>query len=321
MPILDEAAVEWVDVDSLTCLQSPRVAGEDPEHTRVLAQVEGGLPPIIVHRPSMRVIDGMHRLGAAIIKGEPRIGVRFFEGTEAEAFVLAVRFNIAHGLPLSLADREAAALQIIEQQPGWSDRAIASVVGLATRTIRGLRHEVHGAPADEQRRMGRDGRSRPLSSATGRRLAAELIGERPELSLREVARVARISPSTALDVRERISRGEDPVPPSQRREPADLDRAATRAKTAPDRPERPPFTQELLMALDGLRNDPSLRLTESGRTFLKWLAPRVLAPSGWHEAAREVPPHSSYVVARVARRCAEEWLEFADHLEGHDAPA
>ncbi|MFC7729983.1 hypothetical protein [Actinomadura keratinilytica] len=67
------------------------------------------LPPILVHRRTMRVVDGMHRLRAARLQGRCEIGVRFVDGPDADVFVAAVRANIGHGLPLSLADREAAA--------------------------------------------------------------------------------------------------------------------------------------------------------------------------------------------------------------------
>jgi ParB-like chromosome segregation protein Spo0J len=100
-------------VASLLPADSPRLAGEDPHHTQMLADSESTLPPILVHRATMQVIDGMHRLNAAILRGEKTIRARFFEGATAQAFVLAVQSNIAHGLPLTTADREAAAARII----------------------------------------------------------------------------------------------------------------------------------------------------------------------------------------------------------------
>ncbi len=82
----------------------------------------------------MRVIDGTHRLRAAILNGHEEIGVLFFDGTDDDAFVAAVRANVVHGLPLALADREAAATRIIKSHPQWSDRAIAEAAGLAAQT-------------------------------------------------------------------------------------------------------------------------------------------------------------------------------------------
>ncbi|MFI1416136.1 ParB/RepB/Spo0J family partition protein [Streptomyces sp. NPDC020707] len=124
------------------------------------------LPPITVHRPMMRVIDGYHRLKAARLRGESRIVARFFDGDETAAFVLAVRLNVRHGLPLALADRKRAAERIVASDPQWSDRRVASVTGIASGTVGDIRKRVVRGP--EGRRLGRDGRVRPVDGSTGR---------------------------------------------------------------------------------------------------------------------------------------------------------
>jgi hypothetical protein len=45
---------------------------------------------------------------------------RFYDGTEVGEFVLAVKVNSAHGLPLPLAHRTAAAARIAASHPQWS---------------------------------------------------------------------------------------------------------------------------------------------------------------------------------------------------------
>src|SRR5215204_7137150 len=72
--------IQLVPVRSLLPADSPRQAGVDLEHTRMLAGIDERLPPIIVHRSTMRVIDGAHRLGAALLRGDEMIEVRFFDG-------------------------------------------------------------------------------------------------------------------------------------------------------------------------------------------------------------------------------------------------
>src|SRR5947207_6223921 len=99
----------WLPVGSVLVADSPRLAGADVDHIRMLAGVDAKLPPIIVHCPSLRIIDGTHRLGAALLRGDDTIEARLFDGSEHEAFLLAVKENITHGLPLSLPDRMAAA--------------------------------------------------------------------------------------------------------------------------------------------------------------------------------------------------------------------
>lgn len=301
--------VQWVPVRSLLAGDSPRLAGEDVEHTRMLARIDERLPPIIVHRSTMRVIDGTHRLGAALLRGEEMIEVRYFDGTEREAFVLAVKTNVVHGLPLSLVDRTRAAERIITSHPDWSDRAIASVTGLGARTVGNTRQRVHvGADAEDVRaRTGLDGRVRPLDSAEGRLKASFLIKERPGASLREIAREAGVSPSTVRDVRRRVQRGEDPVPEVRRR--------GNHAKGVEPDDNGLPEGPQLASMLQGLQRDPSLRLTESGRNLLRWILSRAIRSDERLDVAAKVPPHCAYVIANVARACADEWLRLANELE------
>jgi hypothetical protein len=56
-----------------------------------------------------------------------------------------------------------------------------------------------------------------LDGAAGRRRATELLALRPDATLRQVAREAGISLSTARDVRQRLRRKENPIPSRQRR--------------------------------------------------------------------------------------------------------
>ncbi|CAM5630766.1 hypothetical protein SALBM135S_00340 [Streptomyces alboniger] len=200
-----------VEIGSLSAADSPRTSGVDQEHVEALAVVETPLPPITVHRPTMRVIDGLHRLRAAELRGQRKISVKYFDGAEDDAFVLAVESNVTHGLPLTTDDRKSAAARIIASHPQWSDRMIASVSGIAAGTVADIRRRDFGGGPGDSSRIGHDGRVRPVNGAEGRRIASELIARDPTLSLRQVARVAAISPETVRDVRNRMMRGEDPL--------------------------------------------------------------------------------------------------------------
>lgn len=118
-----------VDVNQLVAGNSPRLAGESGAHVWALAQVIDFTPPILVHQSTMRVIDGMHRLRAAMLIGRPTVRARLIDCSEAEIFVLAIQENTRHGLPFSLRDREAAALRLLASVTNWSDRMIAETVG------------------------------------------------------------------------------------------------------------------------------------------------------------------------------------------------
>jgi ParB-like chromosome segregation protein Spo0J len=314
---IDPDSVVWVAIGSLSVADSPRMSGENSEHARVLAETQEQLPPIIVHRATMRVIDGVHRLRAAKLRDQDQISVRFFSGNEEDAFVLAVRSNIAHGLPLSLAEREAAARRIVTSHPQWSDRMIASMSGLAAKTVAVIRRRHPGASDEAGARIGRDGRVRPIDRSAGRALAADLITSNPDLSLRQVARVAGISPETARNVRNRLRRGEDPLPgqgrdkrsreggrPEGRR--AELANGAERARAS---------TEDRARIIRRLGADPALRFTETGRTLLRLLHIHLMTKQDWAKIGENVPPHCSTVVVHLARECAQHWAEFADQVE------
>ncbi|WP_307819914.1 ParB/RepB/Spo0J family partition protein [Saccharothrix algeriensis] len=290
-----------VPLDELVVGESPRIVGVDPEYARALVEVDDRLPAIVVNQRTMEIIDGRHRLHAARLRGEQVIDVLFFDGTADEAFLLAVRLNAVHGLPLSQADRNAAARRIIAAHGAWSDRAIAGVVGLSAKTVGALRRVVPagGAPV----RLGRDGRVRPLNTAEARRRVGQLLVELPEASLREVARRADVSVGTVRDVRRRLRVGADPVPVRQRR--------AERAGTPP-RPVGEPCPPP---DLGSLKRDPSMRFSEIGRGILRMLDVGTFGAEQWQRYTDMVPAHAIGALADAARRCAESWELFARQLE------
>jgi ParB-like chromosome segregation protein Spo0J len=308
-----------VPIDSLVSADSPRLGGEDAEHIRMLAESGAKLPPIIVHRPTMRIIDGMHRLGAARLRGDETIEVTFFDGTIQEAFVLAVQTNTTHGRPLSLADRMKAAERIVRSHPAWSNRTVAAASGLGARTVGEIRRRIdaEGDTAQQSRaRIGRDGRIRPLDNTEGRLRASEIIKSHPNASVRQIAKTAGVSPTTALDVRNRLRRGDDPVPSVRIRHASRDGRQAHeasggRSSAEPEEPEE----SELAAMLHSLRQDPTLRLSESGRHLLRWILSRAIRPGEWRDVFDQMPNHCTYIIVDVARRCAEEWQRVAKDLE------
>ncbi|MDF5753665.1 ParB N-terminal domain-containing protein [Spongiactinospora sp. TRM90649] len=295
-----------VPIDVLLPGDSPRLAGEDPGHALLLAGMEVRLPPIIVHRPTMRVIDGMHRLRAAVIRGADTIEARFFDGDAELAFLLGVRENITHGLPLSPADREAAAIRVIRIHPEWSDRAIAKASGLSAKTVAAIRRRIGGEGERLRARVGRDGRVRPLDGGEGRLRASQIIEAKPEVSLREVARRAGISVATARDVRERIRQGEDPLPPRQRA--ATLPKASAVTAIRHESANWPEVR-------DKLWKDPALKYAESGRRLLRWLDSHAIGTGECEVALRAVPAHWTGELAGLSRMFAQRWMDLAKALE------
>ncbi|WP_285701511.1 ParB N-terminal domain-containing protein [Actinomadura sp. NBRC 104412] len=314
---IDRSTVVRVPIESLSTSGSPRLGGEDEAHVRTLADSGGALPPIVVHLPSRKVIDGMHRLRAAILRGEREIDARFFHGTESDVFLLAVVANTKHGLPLSQQDRAAAAKRIFEMHPEWSDRMVAVVVGVSAKKVATLRREMAGHIPETTVRIGRDGKSRPLDSTAGRERAAQLIMNDPGASLRDIARAAGISPATAADVRDRIARGENPVParfsakgrPQHPREPAENLNIAPPALSAE-------ALSELAANVERLRKDPSLRFSEVGRALLRMYESCQVIAHHKDAVKNGIPPHRlammtelSHAYARILRSLSEELRE------------
>jgi ParB-like chromosome segregation protein Spo0J len=320
---IDQMPVVDVPVSALSVADSPRVSGESAEHVEMLAAMEDQLPPILVHRASMRVIDGMHRLKVAKLKGQETISVRFFDGGEADAFVLAVKSNIAHGLPLSLADRKRAVERMIRSHPQWSARMVASIAGISPGTVAEIRRRAVGEPAEGDVRIGQDGRVRPLNGAEGRRVARELILENPDLSLRQVARSAGVSPETVRNLKKRLNRPDAPVALAP----------AAEAISAPENPAagsyaRKPRNGKIGLAVSGMRGpsraevverlkaDPALRFNETGRDLLRLLQILVIRSEDWDRLTDSVPAHCRSMVAQLARECADTWAEFALNVDG-----
>lgn len=314
---LDDSATLFGDVVRVAVAElrdadSPRSDGLNSDHVRVLAESPARLPPILVHHPTMRVVDGMHRLAAARVNGLTEIEARLVYGEEAGMFCLGVKANVTHGLPLSLADRRAAAARIIGLRPELSDRSIARMAGLTHTTVTTIRESTaHGSAAP--RRVGADGRVRPLTAAAGRLAASEVIARRPDASLREIAREASISIGTAQDVRRRVLAGADPVP-AHRPSPAVPSPEETRGTEEPRFDAR---GADIVRTLEILRRDPSLRYSESGRTLLHLLSQHATTIGTCGDAAVATPPHCRDHVEKIAREYARIWTAVAQAMRAH----
>ncbi len=301
----------------------PRLDGLSETHVQLIAATAIELPPILVHRGTMRVIDGMHRLRAAEVRQLSAIDVRFFDGSEEEAFVVGVRANVYHGKPLTLNERKSAAAQILQMYPNWSDRRIADSAGLSHRTVAALRPCSGGQDAQMNARLGRDGRLHPLANAEGRLAAADLIAANPNASLRTIAREAGVSPGTVRDVRARLQRGASPIPMGARGRGAPAEVEVARDESpSPSEPQRRrrstqapiPTSSSPVEALHRLRSDPALRFNENGKALIRSLAASLSSLEGCEELALGAPDHCVANIAQVALATGEGWLAVAKAL-------
>ncbi|MFG2653439.1 transcriptional regulator [Streptomyces sp. NPDC048436] len=277
---------QQVAVSDLEISYTPRSTGTDPDHIRALAGTESALPAILVHRDTMAVIDGVHRLYAARERGDALIEVQFFDGTETEARILAVSVNSTHGLALSPADRHRAAREVITARPHWSDRAIATITGVSARRVAEIRRGLPATDTPLGVRIGRDGRRRPVDPARGRNRAAELLHNNPQASLRWIAREAGVSPATVAAVRDNLSPGQTPAPGIASAALSELDTESARA---------------LLRRTAALRRDPSLRQNERGRQVLRMIDAWAMFARESEEIAQVLPAHCRRPVVELVR--------------------
>jgi hypothetical protein len=295
MPDIDALPVVDIPVDSLLPADSPRLAGQDARTIALLAQLDGPLPPILVHQGTRRVIDGMHRLLAARLRGEKYVAARFYECDPESVFVLSVQANVTHGLPLSLADRKAAAARIVHSHPHWSSRRIAKVAGLSDKTV-GMLRTTHGQeqpPGEVTRRVGIDGRSRPVPPPSSRTEPDRRPSQGPEKLLRQVGRPADLSLGKVHPFRDGLTAGSG---------------APSRAiGLRPSGVESDPGH-----CLRALMRDPALRSTDSGRTLLRMLSSFQVVDQNSTELIACVPEHGLMFFESLARANAELWRGLAD---------
>jgi len=318
-----EAESVWVPLTRIVEGRQVRVEGVSEQHVAALARTLDRLPPIVLHRATMQVIDGAHRIHAARRRGQVEIDAVFFDGTSVEALLLAIRLNHRHGLPLTREDRRAAVARIIADAPAWSDRRIAALAGVSPKTVTSVRQRSTAETPHLDARIGLDGRIRPVDPAAGRRRVSEALRRNPYASVRELAAAAGVAPTTAAKIRRRLSHGPGPARPEGAGSPAPVavgepafgprphavrDLPAGRAAVGGGPSE---FTEHL----GRLRGDPSFRSNDTGRLLLRLIGTHAAGAAAMERAVTAVPEHCRASVATLARLCAGSWLRLAVQAE------
>jgi hypothetical protein len=120
-----------------------------------------------------------------------------------------------------------------------------------------------------------------LEAAARRRRIAELLAGDPHQSLRRVAAAAGTSPTTVMDVRDRLLKGQDPLPPRLRQH---------------------------------WQRDPVLAADPQTAAFATWFDSRSVSDGDWEDFIDTVPMTRLFQVIDDARRRAESWQRFAGAL-------
>ena len=311
-------------VDQLQIRHHLRSTGLDESHVEALVELGGRWPPLLVWAAQPHVVlDGAHRLAAAKRLGHQTVQVVQFSGNAEDAFVEAVRRNIGHGLPLSVADRTRAGLHILTLHPDWSDRRIADACALSPHTVARLRPsrprprsaaalkavsvtekptskavtarrqatsplESTAMVVEIESRLGRDGRCRPAQPGLIRDRVLEALEANPTGSLREIASVAKVSPETVRRIRRDFDGGPQP--------------------TVGLLPRIPPGP-----AADW-REDPAMSSCPELSALVEWLE-RTEPGDDLAGRVGAAPLSRVYELADEARRRAAFWTAFATALE------
>jgi ParB-like chromosome segregation protein Spo0J len=302
--VFNTASRDIVDVDlrRLKLGMSPRFGEQDLEHAQALSFRLDDCPPILVERSTSTVIDGVHRVLAAKMLRRPTVPVRYFDGTPEEAFVEAVKANVTHGKPLTLAEREAAAVKLLGMHNDWSNRLVGEVCGLSDKTVGRLRKTTADLPQLSVR-IGRDGRHRPIDSGSLRNQIATTLRAMPAASPEEVAQRLATSPSTVRDVQKRIRAGNSPAPSKQ----VDNNGESVRALT-------PTGNRDLRTPVDW-RADRAILSLSKGNEMAEWLEQTKINPDRWQALVAEIPLGRIHQLAEEAEYRAAQWTKFAAALE------
>jgi hypothetical protein len=294
--LASKTPIEQVALESLRGGNSPRLDKHSKEHVaQWRADVE--VPPIIVHRSTMQIIDGARRAAAAQRQHQETIAVRFFEGSQDAAFVLAVVSNdVTHGVPLSLQERKAAAKRILGMYPDWSDRMIASISGLTHPTIARIRQTLSTGKAFQlRRRLSRDGKRRPAAPKDPGR------GAHMQTSTGSVAgaapRIGPIEPSAEAMCSVR-GRGASAITPS----------LPATCGSVPD-----PGIARAYVALQRLSADPALH-TDTGRALIRLLRQSLQLHTKVVALSASAPEHCRDTLADAALAIGDAWARVAREL-------
>jgi hypothetical protein len=260
----------------------------------------------------MHVIDGMHRLRAAQLRGQVKIDVIVLGDTDGEAFIRSISANARHGLPLTLRDRKAAAARLLGLYPDRSDRAVAELAGLSGKTVGALRRSIAHLP-QLPTRMGRDGRVRAVDR-TSRSNAVGSVAGQPEPTPAGIGDIGGTATATGAVLHEPAGGNRITL-----HQPEPEGRIAVAPRVTPDHPQ----PRDILA---NLTRDPSLRYSEAGRSLLRWLhwQPAVGADS-WAHIISAIPVHCLPAIARLSQSYAADWRKFGQRIEQriqlHDSKA
>lgn len=269
-----------------------RTRDPEPSFVSQLITTDSWRVPVVVRRVDRSIVDGRARVSAAARLGRSHVEVEWFDGSADDARLEFVRRNAAGRDRLTIDERVRAVETVLAIRSDWSDRRIGEVCGTSPKSVARARRRVVLNGSGTDRRIGRDGRTRPVDANATRAQIADAVRARPAASLREIAGALGVSPETVRKVRLTVyderHRIDEPLP--------------QRLVLL-----RPP-------TMTPWRDDRACASRDGGAQFVSWFDETnpVLHPA---ETAAQVPISRVYEIADEARRRADWWTAFARELE------
>ena len=95
------------------------------------------MPPVAVFEVDGRwlLADGFHRHASAVRREQRMIAAEVHVGSFADALDYAATANLAHGLPLTRAERRRVVETKLRIHPDWSDRRLSDETGIGRELI------------------------------------------------------------------------------------------------------------------------------------------------------------------------------------------
>jgi hypothetical protein len=151
-----------------------------------LSETPDRWPPLAVveHGGRLVLVDGFHRFAAAQALRLGEVPIQVLSVPEGgDLLALAFSLNSSNGRALTLADRRAFAVRLLQHQPQLSDRDIGRRSGLSGNTVGGLRRRLEVAAQSAQHPTPANG----TSSTAGTTSPTRQLGVLPEPSVVGVA--------------------------------------------------------------------------------------------------------------------------------------
>jgi hypothetical protein len=160
------------------------------------ADCEWIFPPVTAFKEQdgtqIWLVDGNHRVEAAIAEGLRTIPVSLQIGSRREALLYALGANASHGLQRTSADKRNAVMLMLSDAEwvNWANRDIARKTGTSPTFVAGIRNQMVASgkiATTTERTYTRDGRTQVMVPSTTRAPLAEdaVLAEEDEPRLRK----------------------------------------------------------------------------------------------------------------------------------------